>query len=94
MICLKKQKIFSTNLVIKKKNIDYKSLGFNRDRNLEYGFRDYKSLKGLFKDNYQKKLSIKEKVQEEFNAVSSELKKCNPRNSASNDEKLRLLNNS
>ena len=52
MICLKKQKIFSTNLVIKKKNIDYKNLGFNRDINLEYGFRDYKSLKGLFKDNY------------------------------------------
>ena len=25
---------------------------FNRDRNLEYDFRDYKSLKGLFKDNY------------------------------------------
>ena len=33
-------------------------------------------------------------MQEEFNAVSSELKKYNPRNSASNDEKLRLLNNS
>ena len=53
---------FGDDLSQEAKNILYKlsdqekkywlQKAFNRDRNLEYDFRDYKSLKGLFKDNY------------------------------------------
>ena len=40
------------------KYIDYKRLIFKRDKNLEFDFIDYKSLKELFKDIYYKKFSI------------------------------------
>ena len=41
------------------KTIYYKKLDFKRDKNLEFSFRDYKSLKELFKSIYYKMLSIK-----------------------------------
>ena len=41
------------------KTIYYKKLDFKRDKNLEFSFRDYKSLKELFKSIYYKMFSIK-----------------------------------
>ena len=59
MSCLKKQRIFSKNLVIQKKALTAKSLPL-RDKNLVFDFRDYRPLKELFRDIYYKKFTIKE----------------------------------
>ena len=63
------------------KNIDYKRLSFRRNKNLEFDFSGYNSLKELFKGIYYKKLSIEkaEGIQEEFNVVLSTLKKYKPK---------------
>ena len=84
-----KQKICSSNLMLKKK-VQH---SFKRDRNLEFDFRDYKSLKEFFKDIYYKKFSIKEaeSIQEEFNAVLTALEKYKPRDSEYKNKKLKLL---
>ena len=68
---------------------------FKRDRNLEFDFRDYKSLKEFFKDIYCKKFSIKEaeSIQEEFKAVLTALEKYKPRDSEYKNKKLKLLEN-
>ena len=86
-----KQKICSSNLMLKKK-VQH---SFKRDRNLEFDFRDYKSLKEFFKDIYYKKFSIKEaeSIQEEFNAVLTALEKYKPRDSEHKNKKLKLLEN-
>ena len=34
------------------KSIDYKRLNFKRDKNLEFDFRDYRTLRELFKNIY------------------------------------------
>ena len=52
---LKKQRIWSPNLKIKKK-IDCKRLSFKRDKNLEFDFRDSMSLKEFLKSIYYRKL--------------------------------------
>ena len=54
---LKKQKIclYANN---QERSINYKRLNFKRDKSMEFDFRDYKSLKKLFKEIYYWKLSI------------------------------------
>ena len=66
--CLKKQKMCFLSLVIKKKIIEYKKFSFKRDKNLDFDFRDYRSLKELFKAIYYRNLSIDEaeKIQHEY----------------------------
>ena len=51
-------------------------LRFKRANNLVFGFRDYRSLKELFRDIYYKKFTIEEaeRVKQEFNAVLGALK--------------------
>ena len=64
------------------KSVNYKKLNFKRDKNnLEFDFRDYNSLKELFKDIYYKKLSIEnaESMPDEFNAALFALKNYNPK---------------
>ena len=40
------------------KIIEYKKLSFKRDKKLGFGFREYRSLKELFKATYYRNLSI------------------------------------
>ena len=53
---LKKQKICL--YANQEKSFNYKRLNFKRDKSMEFDFRDYKSLKKLFKEIYYWKLSI------------------------------------
>ena len=55
IIYLKKQKTFSTNLII-----NYKRLSSKRDKYLEFDFRYYIPLRELFRDIYYKKFTIEE----------------------------------
>ena len=50
------------------KIIEYKKFSFKRDKNLDFDFRDYRSLKELFKAIYYRNLSIDEaeKIQHEY----------------------------
>ena len=50
------------------KSIEYKKFSFKRDKNLDFDFRDYRSLKELFKGIYYRNLSIDEaeKIQDEY----------------------------
>ena len=77
------------------KNIDYKRLSFERNKNLEFDFSGYNSLKELFKDIYYKKLSIEkaEGIQEECNVVLGTLKKYIPKDSEYKKEKINILDN-
>ena len=82
------------NMLIKlnaqEKSIDYKRLSFKRDENLEFDFRDHKSLKEFFKDTYYKTFSTKEaeSIQDEFNAVLTALQKYKQRDSEYKNKKL------
>ena len=92
---LKKQKIYLLSLIIKKKSINYETLNFKRDKKLEFDFRDYKSLKELFKEIYYWKLSIDraEDLQNEFSDLLTALEKYKPTKPEFMDEKLKLLDN-
>ena len=81
--CLKKQKMCSLGLVIKKKIIEYTKLDFRRDRCLEFSFSDYRSLEELFKAISFRNLSIDktERIQDEYEAPLAALEKYRPRNS-------------
>ena len=87
------------NILIKfnaqERSIDYKWLSFKRDKNLEFDFRDLKSLKEFFKDIYYKNFPIKEaeSIQQEFNAVLIALEKYKPRDSEYKIKTLKLLEN-
>ena len=77
------------------KSIKYKNLYFSRDRTLGYDFRDYKSLKEIFRDIYYNSFSIQEaeNMQSEFTATLTALEQCRPRKSEYKKEKLKLLDN-
>ena len=60
IIYLKKQKTFSTNLIIKKIIPTTKGLALLRDKYLEFDFRYYIPLRELFRDIYYKKFTIEE----------------------------------
>ena len=60
IIYLKKQKTFSTNLIIKKILPTTKGLALLRDKYLEFDFRYYIPLRELFRDIYYKKFTIEE----------------------------------
>ena len=65
------------------KSIDYKSLNFKRDKNLEFDFsKDYRTLRELFKDIYFNEIVEIEKAepkQDEFNAVRGALEEYIPK---------------
>ena len=94
IICLKKQKICFTHFAIKNK-VSATRLNFKRDKNVEFNFRDYKSLKELFKDIYYKKFSIEveEGVQDECKAVLDKLEEYNSGNPEHKKVKINLLDN-
>ena len=60
-----------------KQCINYKRLNLKRDKNLDFDFRGYKSLKEFFKEMYYWKLSIDraEDIQKEFASVLTALEK-------------------
>ena len=60
IIYLKKQKTFSTNLIIKKIIPTTKGLALLRDKYLEFDFRYCIPLRELFRDIYYKKFTIEE----------------------------------
>ena len=76
-------------------SISYKRLNFKRDKNLEFDFRDYKSLKESFKDIYYKTFTIEEaeRMQNEFDSVVNALEEYSPKNLEYEKEKINLLNN-
>ena len=59
------------------KIIKYKKLSFKRDKKLEFDFRDYRSLKELFKAIYCRNISIckAERIQDEYETQFAVLKK-------------------
>ena len=64
------------------KSIDYKRLNFKRDKNLEFDFRDYRTLRELFKNIYFNgivEIEKAERKQDEFNAVRGALKEYIPK---------------
>ena len=64
------------------KSIYYKRLTFRRDKNLEFDFRDYRSLKELFKEIYYRKISIDraEDIQKEDNILLDAIEEYKPKN--------------
>ena len=60
-----------------------------------FGFRDYRSLKELFRDIYYKKFTIEEaeRVKQVFNALLGALKKYSSKISGYIKEKINLLGN-
>ena len=71
-----------TKLDNKEKTINYKKLSFRRDKNLKIDFRDYRSLKELFKEIYYRKISIDraEDKQKEYSILLDALKEYRSRN--------------
>ena len=80
--CLKKHKMCTLGLVIKKKITQYTKLDFRRDSGLEFYFSDYRSLKELFKAIYYRNLPIDkaERIQDEYETQLATLEKYRPRN--------------
>ena len=71
------------NLSNQERIIEYKKLSFKRDKNLNFDFRDYRSLKELFKAIYYRNLSIDkaERIQDEYEAQFAALEKYKRKNS-------------
>ena len=57
-----------TKLNNQEKNINYKKIKFKRDKKLDFDFRDYRSLKELFKEINYRNMSVDEaeKKQDEY----------------------------
>ena len=72
-----------TKLSNQEKIINYKKLSFKRARDLDFDFRDYRSLKELFKGIHYKNCSIDKakRIQDEHEAQLAVLERYNPRNS-------------
>ena len=84
-----------TKLSNQEKVIYYKKLNFKRDRNLNFDFREYKSLKELFKGVYYRNISIgkAERMQDEYEAQLAVLERYKPKHSDYLKEKKDLLIN-
>ena len=69
-----------TNLSIQEKIIDYTNLRFKRNKSLEFDFREYRSLKNMFKEIYYRKISIDkaEDTQRESKNLYDALEKYRP----------------
>ena len=68
---------------------------FKRDRNLEFDFADYKSLKGFFKEIYYRKILIDrtDVIQQEFSILLDALERYKPRYSEYINKISKLLDN-
>ena len=84
-----------TKLSNQEKVIYYKKLNFKGDRNLNFDFREYKSLKELFKGVYYRNISIGkgERMQDEYEAQLAVLERYKPKHSDYLKEKKDLLIN-
>ena len=71
-----------TKLSNQEKIINYKKLSFKMDRNLDFDFRNYRSLKELFKRIYYRNISIDkvERIQDEYEARLAVLERFKARN--------------
>ena len=69
-----------TKLSIQEKIIDYTNLRFKRNKNLEFDFREYRSLKNMLKEIYCRNISIDkaEDTQREFKNLYDALEKYRP----------------
>ena len=87
------------NMLVKLSNqekiINYTKLDFRRDSGLEFYFRDYRSLKELFKAIYYRNIPIDEaaRKQDEYEAPLAVLEKCKLRNLDNIEKRKNLLNN-
>ena len=77
------------------KNVDYRKLKFRGGNNTDYDFSDYKTFKELFRDLYYRQFTIDDakSKQDEFSAVLTHLKICNPRDNKYIEAKNNLVNN-
>ena len=76
---------------MKKKLSPYNRLNFKRDKNFEFDFRDYRSLKELFKEIYYWKLwTPAEDMQKQFASVLTALEKYKPKKPKYIDKKSKL----
>ena len=93
--CLKKQKMCSLNLIIKKRLLATKSLTLKEIKIFGFEFSDYRSLKQLFKVIYYRNTSIDEveRIQDEHEAQPNVLENYRPRNPDYVEKRKKLLNN-
>ena len=94
IICLKKQRIFFTSLVIKKKVITTKSLALSEIRAYSLNLQTIDLLKNYLETYITKRFTIEEeeRVQHEFDtALTAFKKKNNPKNPEYIKEKVNFL---
>ena len=84
-----------TKLNNQEKTINYKRFSFKRDKNLEFDFRDYRSLKELFKVIYYRKISIDraEDIQKEHKILLDALEEYGPKTPDYVKKRIELLDN-
>ena len=77
------------------KTINYFVVSFKRDKNLDFDFRNYRSLKELFKGIYYRNFSVVKvkRIQDEYEAQLAVLERYKPRNLDYVKEKKDLLSN-
>ena len=82
-------------LTNQEKSIDYKRLGFKRDKYLEFAFRDFKFLKEWLRDIYFREFTMKEaeRKQDEFDSIVNKSEKYKPKKPKYKNERLMLLEN-
>ena len=89
-----KAKTMLIKLNNQEKIIVYNRINFKRGKNLEFDFRDYRSLKEIFKETYYWKLWISaEDMQKEFANVVTALEKYKPTKAEYIDKKSKLQDN-